>query len=352
MEIMKDKVSVIIVTYNSKRYLKLCIGSIMKQDYPLEIIVVDNCSTDGTVEFIRDNFSFVKIIESKKNLGFGAGNNLGVKYAEGDYLVMLNPDTVVEDGWLKELVKPLKEEKLITTPKILTYDASMINTCGIVNHFTGLPFTRDLGSESNVHQKPEYVSGFSGCCFAIRKKDFIAIGGFDENFFLYNEDTDLSWRMHLKGFKILFVPTSVVRHDYTLKVPPEKIYHLEKGRYMILRKYLSWQDFFLLSPSLILVEFLTFGYAIKCGWRGIMNKCNAIKDGLNASVNKVKGDRDNVFKSLSVTIPIDQLTSNKAEKLLKSSANKIFEWNFKVIRRRSQVSATFLPFMDRNRTKM
>ena len=328
---MKDKASVIIVTYNSKMYLKSCIGSIMKQDYPFEIIVVDNCSTDDTVEFIRANFSSVKTIESKNNLGYGAGNNLGIKHAEGEYIVILNPDTVVEDGWLKELIKPLKEEKLITTPKILMYDSSAINTCGLISHFTGLPFTRELGVESNAHQKPEYVSGFCGCCFAMRREGFIELGGFDENFFMYNDDADLSWRMHLKEFKILFVPTSIVRHDYTLKVPPEKIYHLEKGRYIILRKYLSWKDFLLLSPSLIIVEFLTFGYAIKCGWKGIIYKCNAIKDGLTVKVDKVNGAKDNLFKSLSVTIPIDQLTSTKAERIFKIFANKIFEWNFKVV---------------------
>ncbi|MBT9150976.1 MAG: N-acetylglucosaminyl-diphospho-decaprenol L-rhamnosyltransferase [candidate division WS2 bacterium] len=97
----------------------------------------------------------------------------------------------------------------------------------------------------------EYVSGFSGCCFAMRKRDFEELGGFDENFFAYNEDSDLSWRAHLKGFGILYVPTSIVRHDYKLNVPPEKIYHLEKNRYLILRKCFSWKDLLVLFPSLL-----------------------------------------------------------------------------------------------------
>ena len=154
------------------------------------------------------------------------------------------------------------------------------------------------------------------------------MGGFDENFFTYNEDSDLSWRAHLEGFEILFVPTSVVRHDYNLKVPPEKIYHLENGRYMILRKYFSWKDFLVLAPSLTIAEVLTFGYAIKCGWSAVMYKCKAIKDGSNASVKNVKGDRDKLLKSLSVTIPTDQLISKKAERIFIVFVNKIFEWNF------------------------
>jgi len=329
---MKDKASIIIVTYNSKRYLKSCIGSIMKQDYPLEIIVVDNHSTDGTVEFVKENFPSVKIIEAGENLGYGAGNNLGVKHADGEYIVILNPDTVVEKDWLKELIRPLKDGKVVTTSKIIIYGDSVINACGHINHFTGLTFARGLGEDPTTYQKPEHVSGFSGCCFALRRQDFINLGGFDENFFTYNEDSDLSWRMHLKGFSILFVPTSIVRHDYLLKVPSEKIYHLEKNRYMILRKYLSWKHFLLLFPSLMVAEILTFGYALKCGWRGIQYKLKAIKEGLTVKVKKVNGDRDNLFRSLNATIPVDQLTWNKLEEIVKIMANKIFELNFRVVR--------------------
>ncbi len=328
---MEEKASIIIVTYNSRRYLKSCIESIMKQDYPYEIIIVDNCSTDSTLEFIKENFPFIKLIESKKNMGYGAGNNLGVKYAKGEYIVVINPDTVVENNWLWELIKPLKYEIRVTTSKILIYDGSTINTCGIINQFTGLSFTKNLGAKANICQKSEYLTGFSGCCFAMRNEDFIELGGFDENFFMYNDDTELAWRLHFKGFKILFVPTSIVKHDYKLKVPPEKIYHLEKGRYIILRKYYSWKYLLLLSPSLIIAEFLTFGYSLKSGWKGFSYKCKAIKHGLNVSVDIIEGNRNNLFNSLNNTIPIDQLTSNKAERIFMIFANCIFELNFRFV---------------------
>ena len=328
---MKGLASIIIITYNHKKYLESCINSVLKQDYPHEIIVIDNCSQDGSAQVIREKFPNIKLIESLENKGYGAGNNLGVKHAIGEYTVILNPDTIVEDGWLRELVKPLENEKKITTSKILLYNGSTINTCGNLNHFTGLTFTRGLGAEPSAYQKLEYVSGFSGCSFAMRKKDFEWLGGFDENFFTYNEDSDLSWRAHLRGFEIVVVPTSVVRHDYTLKVPPEKIYHEEIGRYMILRKYLSWKDFLLLFPSLLIAEVLTFGYAIKHGWRGMRYKLKAIKDGLTIKVNREIGDKNKLFKSLSVTIPVEQLTFHKVEKIIKTIANKIFDWNFKVV---------------------
>ena len=330
--IVKKLASIIIVTYNHKKYIKSCIESVLKQDYPHEIIVVDNCSSDGTAEFVERNFPLVKVIKSDENLGYAGGNNLGVKYARGEYIVILNPDTIVEKDWLKELIRPLKNgRKLITTSKILVYDGSAINTCGNINHFTGLTFTRGLREKPNKYIRSEYVSGISGCCFAMRRRDFIDLGGFDENFFVYNEDADLSWRAHLKGFKILFVPTSIVRHDYTLKVPPKKIYYLEKNRYMILRKYLTWKEILLLLPSLIVAEILTFGYAFRCGWKGIIYKLKAIKDGLTVKVCKVDGDRKKLFKALSSTIPVNQLTFNKAEQLFKTLCNKIFELNYRVV---------------------
>ena len=329
---MNSLASVIIVTYNQRRYLETCINSVLKQDYPHEIIVVDNCSEDDSVQFLKERFPEVKLIENIKNVGYGAGNNLGVKQAMGEYAVILNPDTVVEKDWLQELIKPLdNNEKIITTPKILLYDGSAINTCGNINHFTGLTFTRGLNEKIDRYGAPEFISGISGCCFAVKKSNFDELGGFDKNLFVYNEDADLSWRAHLKNFKILYVPTSKVRHDYKLKVLPEKIYHLEKNRYIILRKYFSWKDFFLLSPSLIMAEILTFGYGARYGQEGIKYKFKALKDGFSIKVNKEQGDKRELFKSLSTVIPVEQLTFNKVEKILKILANKIFELNFKVM---------------------
>ncbi len=191
--------TIIIVTYNYKKYLESCIESIQNQDYPHEIILIDNCSTDGTMEFMKENFPCIRYIESNKNIGYGAGNNLGAKYAKGEYLVILNPDTIVEKNWLKEIIKSLeKEERLITTPKILLYDGSAISACGLSIHYIGLTFVRGYLAKPYDFEKSEYVGGLSGGCFAIRKKDFIQLEGFDESFFLYAEDSDLSWRAHCR----------------------------------------------------------------------------------------------------------------------------------------------------------
>jgi len=324
------KASVIIVTYNHKKYIKECIESVQKQTFPHEIIIVDNCSSDGTAKFVKRNFPLLKVLECKQNLGYCEGNNLGVRHANGEYVVVLNPDTIAECGWLRELVKPLENNnKLITTPKILLYDGSAINTCGNINHFTGLTFTRGLGEKPESYSKPEYVTGISGCCFAMRRKGFL---GFDKAFFIYNDDSDFSWKAHLKGFKIMYVPSSVVRHDYTLQVSPEKIWYLERNRYLILKKCLSKKNLLIMLPSLLLAELLTLGYAMKCGRKGVFYKLKAVIDGLRTEVDKVYGDRRNLLESLGASIPVDQLTSNGVERMLKVFVNKVFKWNYGVIR--------------------
>lgn len=326
-------VSLIIVTYNSKEYLDSCLNSIYNKkqgNYSFEVIIIDNASSDGTFQHLRSYFPQARIFKNDSNKGYGHANNLGVKHANGSYVVILNPDTLVEDFWLENLINPLSDSKsMITTPKILKLDGK-INTCGLIVHFTGLGFTRGLNLNKNNYNDYEKISGFSGCCFAIRKDDYFRLGGFDENFFLYLEDVDLSWRAHLMNFKIIYVPNSVIMHDYDLKVPLNKIYLLEKNRYIIVRKYFSSKSFLVLLPSLIITEILTTIYAFKFGFKGLQYKITGFKDGLLIEIEKVEGDEKNLLNSLDDEIPADQLTYNKIERLFKVLFNQIFKVNWKL----------------------
>lgn len=333
---INDTVSIIIVSYNSSSFIEACIKSILDHsngsDYLLDIIMVDNNSMDHTVQIVKENYPMVRIIENEINSGYGSANNLGVNYAIGKYLIIINPDTVVEHGWLESLIGPLSTiPKIITSPKILIYDGSAISTSGNRIHYTGLAFAGEFGKMPDTSIIAKYISGISGCCFAIRKDDFIKLGRFDESIFMYHDDVDLSWRAHLMGFKILYNPSSIVKHNYSLKISPEKLYNLEFGRYIVLRKYLSRWDFLLISPSLVMAEILTFGYASKLGIRGVKYKLNAMMDGLIKPVIKVNGDKNTLFNSLDIAVPVDQFTYNNVEKMALQIFNELFKLNYSLL---------------------
>jgi GT2 family glycosyltransferase len=331
--VVDNLASIIIVSYNHRKYLKSCIDSIKNQDYPHEIIVVDNESADGSPGFIESTYPDVRLVRNK-NTGYGAGNNLGVQFAKGDYVVFLNPDTIVEKNFLWNLIAPIAlNSRTITTPKILIYDGSAINTCGNINHFTGLTFTRGLLEPPQAHSRQEAVSGISGACFAMRREEFTRMGGFDERFFLYNEDSEFSWRAHLFDLPIVYVPRSIVRHDYSLAVSPQKMYYLEKGRYLILKKYFSWKIAVILLPSLVAAEILTFGYAARFGRAGMSLKLRALCEGVFQKDGQQHLAGVAVLEHLEVQVPDDQLTSTGIERGVVRVCNRVFSWNFSIFKR-------------------
>ena len=341
---MKSKLnntSVVIVTYNHGNFIKKCLESIAV-DTALEIIVVDNCSSDDTVNIVKE-FPFVKLVKNEDNMGYGNGVNIGIKYSKRKYVVVLNPDVKVEKNSIEELIKPLKDQKgLITVPKTLLYDGSKINTCGNIAHFTGLTFTLGLGEDKNAFNKPMYATGLSGVGFAIERDLYLKLGGFDESFFLYMEDAELSWNIQSKGLKILYVPSSVIYHDYKLMVPAEKIYHLEKGRYVILRKYMSWKYCLMFLPSLLMTEILTFGYSIINSNSSIKFKFRAIKDGLTVNIHKKNPNINVLVESLDWKIPEGQLSYTVWDRGLKRFANVVYLLNYNIFKKMNHNNQMYL----------
>lgn len=330
MSTLERNASIVIVTYNHEKYIKKCILSIVRSSSPKEIIVVDNNSQDSTVKILASltkKYPFIRVIRNKKNVGFGTANNIGVRKTKGEYIIFLNPDTYVTRGWLKKLLEPFKHaDRLVTTPKILTFEGK-INTCGLLLHFTGLGFVRGWLEDPQKFNEREFLHGVSGACFAIRKEDYIRLGGFDESFFVYMDDVEFSWRLSAKGFRILLVPSSIVYHDYSLKTSPQKIYYLEKGRYIILRKYFdkTWLLFFL--PSLLVTEILSFGYCFLNGRDYVYFKLKALRDGLRAEVNKVKCSRKKLLKSMVWKIP-NEFFGKSVTSVVEPIANFIYLMNY------------------------
>ncbi|MCS7249108.1 MAG: glycosyltransferase [Anaerolineales bacterium] len=212
-------VSVIIPNYNGKKYLGDCILSLRRQDFPrdqLEIIVVDNASSDGSQEYVRSHFPEVKLVVSPRNLGFSGGCNLGISHSRGRYIVLLNNDTVVAPNWLSELVSAAEadEEIAIVGSKLLFRNRpEFIQNAG--SYITELGDGGDIGfAQQDIGQYDftREVMAACGASMLVKRELIEQIGGFDEDFGSYYEDTDLCYRARLAGKKVLFAHKSVVYH--------------------------------------------------------------------------------------------------------------------------------------------
>jgi GT2 family glycosyltransferase len=258
------RVSIILVNTNELHHLKPCLHSIFQQTYPnFEVLLVDNASTDGSLEYVREAYPSVKIIQNTTNLGYAGANNVGFKHANGELVAVLNPDTRVNPDWLIELVPLMQAQQIgLATPKILLFDQpNLINTCGNQVTFSGLTFCRGLAQARQCYPVPEIVSAVSGAAFVIQKSLLDQIGGFDERFFLYYEETDLSLRAALAGYSCLYVPAAIVYHQYTFKFSPQKAFYQERNRLFCLLKTFRWRTLLALLPSLLVAEIVAWGYA-------------------------------------------------------------------------------------------
>lgn len=206
------------------------------------------------------------MLRSDKNIGFGAANNRSARVARGQYLVFLNPDTVAEPGWIDTLIAPLVESPGLSTPKLLFMERpDRINTCGNSVHLSGITVCRGYGRLSSSFEAKERILAVSGACFAIDRASFEQLGGFDERFFMYLEDTDLSLRAAQAGLSCWFVPDSRVRHRHAPSFSPNKIQWLERNRWMLTIKLWSARTLLGLLPALLMMEVLVWGYAIVRG---------------------------------------------------------------------------------------
>jgi hypothetical protein len=276
-------VSVVIVNHDGGQQILACLAALEHSlGREAEIIVVDNASIDGSVDAIARRFPHCHLVRSPSNEGFGAGNNLGWLAAHGEYLVFLNPDTLPEAGWLEGLLKPLIADASLgaTTARIVLADRpDLLNTGGTEVHVSGLSLCRGMGRAANEFDTATEVAAFSGAAFAMRREVYEMLGGFDEAFFLYMEDTDLSLRLRLAGLRITYIPESVVRHDYTLDFTARKTFYQERNRYLMLLKAFRWGTLLALLPALLLAEVVTWGFVLwgdRANWRNKLEACTWI----------------------------------------------------------------------------
>ncbi len=210
-------IAVVVVNWNSDTYLYKCLQSLETQTLkPVRIIVVDNASTDDSLEGLEEKFLDCEFIKLESNTGFSFANNFAVEKADNcDWIAFLNPDAFASSDWLEKLSKAVEEfpECASFGSHMLRHGSNRIDGTGDVYHVCGSAWRRDHGVlTSKIEREMQEI--FSPCAAAsfIRRDVFSAVGGFDENFFAYFEDVDLGFRLQLKGYACRYVPDAVVEH--------------------------------------------------------------------------------------------------------------------------------------------
>lgn len=232
--------SIIIVSWNALHHLKTYFPSVASTDYPhFEIILADNASTDGSKQWIRENYPNVKIAEFNKNYGYCGGNNRAVPHAEGEILIFLNNDVRVDPDWLNGLAHCFQKDDDIAAaqPKMLwDKDHEYFEYAGAAGGFLdpfGYPFCRGRIFDKLERDQGQYdfesdIFWASGAAFAVRKELFKEIGPFDEDFEFHMEEIDLCWRLWNNGYRVRYCPDSTVYHLGGGSLPidsPRKLYY-------------------------------------------------------------------------------------------------------------------------------
>ena len=266
-------VTVVVLNYNGLRHLEDCFNSLLALNYPadkLELMFVDNASSDASVPFMREHFTSVTVVETGSNLGFAAGNNVGAERARGEYVAFLNNDTRVEPDWLVEMVRTLQNGRDsgvgCTSSLMLDWEGKAIDfQAGGVN-FHGFGFQPSWGKPyvpGTIH--PRELLFACGGSMLIDRAVFLEVGGFDPDYFAFFEDVDLGWRLWLLGYRVTLTPTAITyhRHHGTAgAIPGHRMYLLyeRNALYTIYKNYEERNVDRILSAALLLLGQRTVRY--------------------------------------------------------------------------------------------
>ena len=283
-------VSVVILNYNGRRFIETCLESMLNGTFysNFEVILVDNASTDRSIELVRRRFERdprLIIVRNNKNLGFAEGNNVGVRYARGEYIVFLNSDTVVDNNWLIELVNVMNSNRIIGAAQsklLLLRQVEYLDSAGDFIDYYGLPIRRGGGWKEKDHGQYDHIEEiFSarGAAMMVRRSVISEVELFDPKFFLSYEDIDFCWRARLRGYKVVFVPKSVVYHLGEASSPPadspQKIFHMTKNHIATMLKNGSTRSLEKYNPLCLITLFMIIDL-IKCMPISFMVRIKAI----------------------------------------------------------------------------
>jgi len=214
---MAPHVSIIIPNWNGRHHLDSCLSSLQNQNFSdFEVILVDNNSSDGSREYVRESFPEVRLVELESNLGFTGGCIAGLDVAQGEIIVLLNNDTEADAKWLSSLVETFKMDAGIgiVATKIMLFDRrDHIHSAGDIYSIDGIPNNRGVWQEDlGQYDDEEEIFSACGAAAAYRRSMIGEIGFLDDDFYFSCEDVDLGWRAHLAGWKVRYAPKAIVYH--------------------------------------------------------------------------------------------------------------------------------------------
>ncbi len=323
-------VSIIILNYNAGELLIECIESVLKSNYDeIEIILVDNASKDKSHIKCKEKFNEVILLENQKNFGYCEGNNIGIRKAKGEFIVVLNPDTIVNAEWLNELMTAHKKYgDGLYQPKFLTTDNhEIIMSTGNQIQLFGFGYSRNKGEKDKKQfEKIEKIGYASGTCLFTTVKIMKELHMFDSFLFAYHDDLDLGWRAAMQGISSYYVPKSIVYHPtegFSFKWSNFKYYLLERNRVYCLLTHYSRSTFYKMIPSLVLIDLAVSFFYIKRGMLGSKIKAdfNLIKNWriINLKYKDIQKTRTisdtNIIKKFTDEISVpDQVADQKNNK--------------------------------------
>lgn len=263
-------ISIIIVNYNGKEFLTPCLDSVFKSNYKnFEVILVDNASSDESHTDAKNKFEKIILIKNSKNLGPG-GRNSGILIAKGEFIVLLDFDTIVTPNWLNEFLTSYEKYGygMYQGKLLFMDDHTKINSAGCMINIFGFSFARGSGEvDSGQFDNKININFPASACAFIPRDIFDKVGLFDTEFFAYVEDTDFGWRTLLCGIKSFFASQVIVYHkgSPTTQWSSKKFYFLERNRQICLHSNYSKKTLLILFPFLLLIEFGTFLLYVKRG---------------------------------------------------------------------------------------
>lgn len=295
------RLSIVVLNWNGIAHLPECLESLQRQlDEDYQVIVVDNGSVDGSIEYIMESFPDVQVVANSTNLGFCEGANQGIETAEGEFVLLLNNDTRCEPNFLREVIhcwSTAPGDVIGIFPKVLYYDRpDVINSAGARWTRFGFwqPFS-DGRPDSNAGQHPWYVFGdrFIAPCF--RANLIRALGGFDEDFFSFHEDLDVCYRANLSGYRFLLCPSAVVYHkmsqtlkDGTIASSLKLRLGLRNYAFVLIKNY-SMLNLLLYSPWFVLRVYLYNGMVRSIKNAGVRASFEVLGAVVGAAFDVLKG---------------------------------------------------------------